>query len=82
MREADNKIEEINNNKLMEMNSYLEIAKIEKKEKLDNEALFKDLLKEKKITEDGIFEKDIFKLKFDQRYNLIPSLLEKEKLYL
>ena len=81
MREADNKIEEINNNKLMEMNSYLEIAKIEKKEKLDNEALFKDLLKEKKITEDGIFEKDIFKLKFDQRYNLIPSLLEKEKLY-
>ena len=81
MREADNKIQEINNNKLLEMNSNLEIAKIEKKEKLDNEALFKDLLKEKNIGEDGIFEKDIFKLKFDQRYSLIPSLLEKEKLY-
>ena len=82
MREADNKLQEINNNnKLMEMNRNLEIEKIEKKEKLDNEALFKDLLKEKNIKEDGIFEKDIFKIKFDQRYTLIPSLLEKEKLY-
>ena len=81
MREADNKLQEINNNKLMEMNVNLDIEKIEQKEKFDNETLFKDLLKEKNIKEDGIFEKDIFKIKFDQRYNLIPSLLEKEKLY-
>ena len=81
MKEADNELQEINNDKLIEMNNELEIAKMEKKEKLDNEILFKDLLKEKNIKEDGIFEKDIFKLKFDQRYNLIPSLLEKEKLY-
>ena len=81
MREADNKLHEINNNKLMEMNVNLDIEKIEQKEKFDNETLFKDLLKEKNIKEDGIFEKDIFKIKFDQRYNLIPSLLEKEKLY-
>ena len=65
----------------MEMNVNLDIEKIEQKEKFDNETLFKDLLKEKNIKEDGIFEKDIFKIKFDQRYNLIPSLLEKEKLY-
>ena len=81
MNEADYKLQEISNDKLMEMNNNLEIAKIEQKEKLDKEALFKDLLKEKNIKEDGIFEKDIFKIKFDQRYNLIPSLLEKEKLY-
>ena len=81
MREADNKLQEINNNKMIEINRNLEIEKIEKKEKLDNEALFKDLLKEKNIKEDGIFEKDMFRIKFDQRYNLIPSLLEKEKLY-
>ena len=81
MREADNKIQEINNNKLKQMDINLDIEKIERKERLDNEALFKDLLKEKNIKEDGIFEKDIFKMKFDQRYNLIPSLLEKEKLY-
>ena len=81
MREADNKIQEINNNKLKQMDINLDIEKMERKERLDNEALFKDLLKEKNIKEDGIFEKDIFKMKFDQRYNLIPSLLEKEKLY-
>ena len=81
MKESDIKMQQMNNDKLMGINQSLEIAKIEKKEKLDNEALFKDLLKEKNIKEDGIFEKDIFKIKFDQRYNLIPSLLEKEKLY-
>ena len=81
MKEANYKLNSINNDKLMEINQNLEIAKLEKKEKFDNETLFKDLLKEKNIKEDGIFEKDIFKIKFDQRYNLIPSLLEKEKLY-
>ena len=81
MKESDIKMQQMSNDKLMGINQSLEIAKIEKKEKLDNEALFKDLLKEKNIKEDGIFEKDIFKIKFDQRYNLIPSLLEKEKLY-
>ena len=58
-----------------------EISKLANKEKEYNEASFKDLLKEKNITEDGIFEKDVFKIQFDQRYELIPSLLEKEKLY-
>ena len=63
------------------MENEKEIKKMENKEKEYNEASFKDLLKEKNITEDGVFEKDIFKIKFDQRYELIPSLLEKEKLY-
>ena len=63
------------------MEDAQEISKIENKEKEYNEASFKDLLKEKNITEDGTFEKDMFKIKFDQRYELIPSLLEKEKLY-
>ena len=63
------------------MKNEEEIQKLENKEKEYNEASFKDLLKEKNITEDGVFEKDIFKIKFDQRYELIPSLLEKEKLY-
>ena len=58
-----------------------EISKLANKEKEYNEASFKDLLKEKNITKDGIFEKDVFKIQFDQRYELIPSLLEKEKLY-
>ena len=58
-----------------------ETSKLVNKEKEYNEASFKDLLKEKNITEDGIFEKDVFKIQFDQRYELIPSLLEKEKLY-
>ena len=63
------------------MENEKEIKKMENKEKEYNEASFKDLLKEKNITEDGVFEKDMFKIKFDQRYELIPSLLEKEKLY-
>ena len=63
------------------MSNEPEISKIENKEKEYNEASFIDLLKEKNITEDGTFEKDMFKIKFDQRYELIPSLLEKEKLY-
>ena len=79
--ESEFKLDQINKDKLKEINQSLEIAKMEKKEKLDNEVLFKDLLKEKNIKEDGIFEKDIFKIRFDQRFDLIPSLLEKEKLY-
>ena len=63
------------------MENEPEILKMANKEKEYNEASFKDLLKEKNITEDGDFERDMFKIKFDQRYELIPSLLEKEKLY-
>ena len=56
--ESEFKLDQINKDKLNEINQSLEIAKMEKKEKQDNEVLFKDLLKEKNIKEDGIFEKE------------------------
>ena len=46
-----------------------EISKLANKEKEYNEASFKDLLKEKNITEDGIFEKDDQKININEQSN-------------
>ena len=46
-----------------------------------NKKLFKELLKEKNISVDSTFEKEVDKLKYDQRFNLIPSMIIKQKIF-